>query len=339
MDKNEFLKLMRLAVSADANSPVAYSYDGENYSLEDVNNAVRVELNKLAGTYQAWRENKNLIFSLIEETLNDVLPARVIDRYADFAEIKTIGQGEKAIFTQRITEASKQRAKQFITAVGLAGTYETFRLDGKQVEVSTMAIGGAALITLEEMLDGTRTMADVLDIVMLGMDEYIYAEIGKALESAVTNMQAANKVSGASFDEAQMDKLLAVADAYGQASIYCTYEFAATMVPAEGWRSDAMRDARWNVGYLANYKGHRVVILPQSFEDDTNSKKVINPAFAWIIPSNAPKPVKIAFEGGTVARNFDNRDGSTEIQVYRKLGIAVMVANSICVYQNSALTR
>ena len=34
-----------------------------------------------------------------------------------------------------------------------------------------------------------------------------------------------------------MDKLLAIA-AYGISTIYCTYEFAATMVPAEGWVSD-----------------------------------------------------------------------------------------------------
>ena len=38
-----------------------------------------------------------------------------------------------------------------------------------------------------------------------------------------------------------MDRLIAIADSYGRSSIYCTYEFAATMVPSEGWVADAHR--------------------------------------------------------------------------------------------------
>ena len=92
----------------------------------------------------------------------------------------------------------------------------------------------------------------------------------RALKGAADNLQEANHVVHTGFDESEMDKLLAVADSYGQSTIYCTFEFAATMVPAEGWVSDAMRDQKWNNGYLANYKGHKVIVLPQSFEDETN---------------------------------------------------------------------
>ena len=63
------------------------------------------------------------------------------------------------------------------------------------------------------------------------------------------------------------------------------YEFAATMVPSEGWISDDMRNQKWNNGYLANYKGHRVIVLAQSYEDETNEVKVIDPSYAWIIPN------------------------------------------------------
>ena len=49
--------------------------------------------------------------------------------------------------------------------------------------------------------------------------------------------------------------------------------------------SDNMRDQYWANGYLANYKGGiRVIVLPQSFEDETNSVKSNGPlAYAWII--------------------------------------------------------
>ena len=135
-----------------------------------------------------------------------------------------------------------------------------------------------------------------------------------------------------------MDRLISIADSYGQATIYCTYEFAATMVPAEGWVSDDMKNQKWNNGYLANYKGHRVIVLPQSYEDETNSKKVIDPAYAWIIPTGGnDKPVKVAFEGQAIVREIENDDMSREVQVYKKLGVAAIVTNNICVYVNTSL--
>ena len=134
-----------------------------------------------------------------------------------------------------------------------------------------------------------------------------------------------------------MDRLLAVADSYGRSTIYCTYEFAATMVPAEGWASSEMKNQRWNNGYLANYKGHNVVVLNQSFEDETNSTKVIDPSYAYIIPVGADKPVKIAFEGNTIVDEYVNKDRSREVQVYKKLGVGTLITNNICVYVNSSL--
>ena len=136
-----------------------------------------------------------------------------------------------------------------------------------------------------------------------------------------------------------MDDLLSKADSYGKSAIYCTYEFAATMVPATGWVSDDMRNQRWNNGYLANYKGHQVIVLPQSYEDETNQIKVIDPRYAYIIPVGAEKPVKIAFEGQTIVDEYTNYDRSREVQIYKKVGVRAIFSNAICVYDNYSLHR
>ena len=338
LERTELIKLAKVVANANPSSQVAYSFGEDKFSYADLNDTLRNELRELAGTYALYRENKNTIFSLIEETIDDVLPKKVLEQYVQFAEIKTFAQGDKTVFTQKITTAAKRRAKQFLTKVGLAGIYEVFKLDGKSYEVPTSAFGGAAQIGFEEFLDGRVDFADVLDIVMEGLDECVYLEIERALKGAVTNLQAANKVTGTAFVEADMDKLISIADSYGQATIYCTYEFAATMVPAEGWVSNEMKNQKWNNGYLANYKGHRVIVLPQSYEDETNSKKVIDPAYAWIIPTGGnDKPVKVAFEGQAIVREIENDDMSREVQVYKKLGVAAIVTNNICVYVNTSL--
>lgn len=341
LNKTDLLTLMKTVANASPSSQIAYSYGNDKFSYGDLQETLRNELKEIAGTYALYRENKNTVYSLIEETIDDILPKKVLDQYGQFAEIKTFAQGDKPVFTQRITTASRRRAKQFITKVGLAGRYEVFKLDGKSYEVPTSAFGGAAQIGFEEFLDGRVDFADVLDIIMEGLDEATYIEIERALKGAVTNLQAANKSTQSTFLESEMDRLISIADSYGQATIYCSYEFAATMVPAEGWVSDAMKDQKWNNGYLANYKGHRVVVLNQSYEDETNTKKVMDPAYAWIIPTGGnDKPVKIAFEGQTIVEEYVNRgDRSREVQVYKKMGVGAIITNNICVYINTSLTQ
>ena len=339
MELLKFDSLVKLAVAASNKTSFSFS-ESEKYSAEQTSDLLRAQMNLLAGDYRSFRENKNTIFSLIEQTIDEVLPAKVLQQYEQFADISTVAQGDKVVFVRRITEASRMRAKQFVTQVGLAGRYETFMLEGERLEVKTSAIGSAARIGFEEVLDGRIQFSELTDVIIEAMDEYIYREIAKALATAVEELPAPNKVITSSFDTASMDRLLAIADSYAgaPATIYCTYEFAATMLPAEAWASSDMKDTIWGEGYLPRYKGHNIVLLPQSMEDATNAKKVIDPSNAYIINSGVEKPVKIAFEGQTAVREVDdNDDWSRDMQTYKKFGVAILTNPSICVYKNNSL--
>lgn len=340
LNRNDLITLAKTVAKANPSSQVAYSFGEEKFSYSDLNETLRSELKELASSYALYRENKNTIFALIEETVNEILPIKVDEQYGRFAEVQTFAQGDKPVFKVKISAAARRRAKQFITKVGLAGVYEVFKLDGKSYEIQTTAFGGAAQISIEEFLDGRVDFADLLEIVMEGLDEAIYKEIETALIAAADSLQGANYHSAASFDETEMDKLIAVADSYGKSTIYCTYEFAATMVPQTGWVSDEMRNQKWNNGYLANYKGHNVIVLNQSYTDETNTTKAFDPSRAYIIPAGSnEKPVKIAFEGSTLVDERSNADWSKEIQVYKKLGVGTIITNNICVYRNTSLTK
>ena len=339
LDRNNLVSLAKVVAKANSSAPTAYSFNGQNFSYDELNETLRKEFNEYAGDYRQYCDNKNLIFSVIEEVLDDVLPKKVEQAYSAFAEVKTFAQGDKPVFRRRVAGA-RQRAKQFITRVGLAGVYEVFKLGGTEsFEVPTSAIGGAAQIGFEEFLDGRADFAELTAIVMEGMDDLVYQEVAKAMIDSINQLPTNNKGVANGFNETLMDHLCMVAGAYGTPTIYCTEEFAVKMLPAEGWLTDDMKNEVWNNGRLGTYKGKRVVILPQTFVDGTNSRKLIDPGYAWIIPAGGDiKPVKIAFEGDTHVREVEaNHDWSREIQVYKKVGVVAMMTNNICVYEDSSL--
>lgn len=339
LNHENLLALAKTVAKADSSAPVAYSWNGQSLSYDALNETLRQEFNELAGTYALYRENRNTIFSIIEEVLDDVLPKKVIEQYSDFAEVQTFKQGDKPIFRRKLN--GSKRAKQFITRVGLAGIYEVFKLSAstESFEVPTSAIGGAAQIGLEEFLDGRVDFAEVLDTVMTGMDELVYKEVAQALKASINQLPANNTAVVNGFDEQAFDTLLTIVSAYGVPTIYCTQEFAVKMIPQQAWRyTEAMKDELWKTGRLAQYKQYKVVILEQGFEDETNSTKVIDPGYCWILPTGADsKPVKIAFEGNTIVDEFQNADRSREVQVYKKVGVVAMLANNICAYVDTSL--
>ena len=338
LDFVNLVALAKAAISADKSAPVAYSYEDKNYSYDQVNDTLCEELNALVGSPALYRDNKNVFFKLVEETIGEKVPVEVANLYEQLAEVKTFAQGEKPVFKRKNTN-SRIRAKQFITKVGLEGVYEVFKLGGiESFEVPTTAIGGAAQIGLEELLDGRVDFAELIEIVMEGIEDRIQEETAKAMEKATAQLPANNQVSTAGFNKTEFDRLLVIADSYGvKATIYCDFMFAAkNLLPETAAMSDSMKNELWNKGYFANYKGHAVVILPNSVKDAKNEELMLNPSKCWIIPGTQ-KPIKIAFEGGTLTDDRKNDDWSTEIQVYKKIGVAAMFTSDICVYEDTDL--
>lgn len=344
--ETDFQYIRKLARAAVRKAPLTFALDDgteKNFTIETVNAALRNEFQKLTGNYKAFRRNKNSIFELIEETIDEIMPQRVAEQYQSFADIMSVPQGDKAVFNVRVTEASRRRAKSFVTRVGLAGRYETVMLEGLQLPVMTSAIGYAIRLGFEEFLDGRYSFADFTTVMMEGMDDYIYNEIAQALTNAVATLPTVNRSSNTTFDEAKMDGLLSISDSYGtgNSAIYCTREFASSMKPANpAWASNDMKNRLWRDGYFTEYKGHPVIILRQSMVDATNAEKVIDPSNAFILPSVGEKPVKIVFEGDTCVRTVDdNDDWSTDLQTYKKFGTAILTNPAICMYTNTSLHK
>ena len=321
---------------------------GRNIPTEFVNEnidyeaALRDEIKKLVGTYSLYRRNKYELFDLLAQNAEEVLPRKVLDLIGSFAEVAQYGNNDRLVFK---VKRGAQRGRQFVTRATNSGVYETFRLDYDYMEVYSHTIGGAGIIDFERYLDGLEDIAEIYEIILDGMMTEIFREIQKCLADQwmATGRPANNKVSANTFDYQKMAQLVQVVSAYGAPVIYCSQLFAAQMVnvintPAGLKVSDKeINEIREN-GYIGKFAGAPVVVIPNSFEDETNEKLVFDPRFAYVIPAGKEKLVKVALVGQTIIDEWKNTDRSMEIQGYKKVGVGIVSApNYWGIYYNSGI--
>jgi len=315
----------------------------KEFSVSDYNKAFVGEVAENFGchNYADFLRIKPDVFELLQQLADEYLPARLNATLAQFAEIKNIEQGNKYEFKVR---KGHMRGKTFVTQVAPSGQYETFRLDVTQFTVPVKAYGAGAIVEWERFLNGDESFVELMQIIAEGIEDRIYEQIQGMLQGAANDMPSVNVNSDNKFDADAMDDLLAVVRAYGRPVIWCSQEFAATITNQVGFSAATpnmpeqdLNDIR-NQGYVGMFHGAQVIVLPQSFTDETNSTKIINPQYAYIIPAGEEKIVKVVMEGDTQVKDFENRDWSSEVQMYKKVGLAIVTnPNYWAIYQNTSL--
>ena len=318
---------------------VPAEFAADNY---DYNTALRDELKKLAGTMSQYQRNKWDIFDLLASELQEELPQKLNNVLDMFCEFIQVPQGSRLEFRVR---KGKQRGKQFVTRATESGSYEYFRLDHDRFDVYPFAMASAGHVDFERYLDGLEDMADIYDVIRDGFVDEIFKMIQEILLESWNRAgrPAKNKVAVNGFDIQAMRELCNTVAPYGSPVIYCTPEFASEMVNVIVYDT-TIQIAEQDVidirerGYIGKFYGTPVVVLPQSFIDENNEKLVMNPSFAYVIPSGKEKLIKIGMEGAPYFREWENRDNSIELQGYIKIGAGMINRpNYWGIYYNAAV--
>lgn len=339
--------LERKIIDLGINAATGTALTTYNLRADEVNDAFRAELNEMIGTKELFRKNKLDVYTLIEEVADVVVPKRVLETMGTFIDSKTFKHNEKPVFRRRL---GRQRAKStFVTKAARAGVYETFRLDTEEIEIPTLVHGGAARISLQDVLTGDVNMAEVMDIILEGLVDAVYNEVQMALLASYNNTKRPTntKVSVSAYDHQALVNLINTIEAYGPSVVMTTKTFGGYMRPTAGAVAtfnpnvslDDLKDLR-ETGLIQIVNGAPVIALPQSFTDETHAATVINPRVAYVFPSGgaaSEKVVKLAFEGGTLVSEYVNTDDSMDIKAHRKFGIGLLNNNSWGIYENKAI--
>lgn len=318
-----------------------------NFSKEQVDKALLDEFSKLAGSVNQFRKNRYDIYEIIMDVADEIVPRDVMHNLAAFADVRVVPQGQTVRYR---TKLGRQRAKSFLTQVGLAGVYETFRLDATEYEVKVGAVGGAVTLDFERFLDGAESLSELMAIITEGMVESVFYEVQKALRAAyeVAGINANNSSTVNTFDAAEMERLVNVVRAYGQGvTIFAPPEFISAMGPdaivpvgvntGQGvYPTDDINQIH-ETGFIRIFRGAPVVMLQQSFSDTNNEALLIDPQLAYILPTGGEKVVKVVLEGNQQISDHENRDWSFEIHTYRKMGVAINAYHNWGIYKNTSI--
>lgn len=82
LNKKDLITLTKLVAEADPSASISYSFEDKKYSYGDLKEILKNELKEIAGTYQLYKENEDIILELVETVIDDVLPKKVLEQLA-----------------------------------------------------------------------------------------------------------------------------------------------------------------------------------------------------------------------------------------------------------------
>lgn len=317
-----------------------------NFAASDVNEAAISAILKEAGlsenpTARELRNNEAAIFSLIEEAVDEILPKKLENLLGAYAEVRTFARDAEVLFN--IEKIGKNRAKLTISKGARGGIYRAARLDSKYFSPETSIQTVAVYVTLEELILGTMSLAELYANIVEGFQEIVYKETFNALASGVP-AAGYNRIDGGANMNTNKEGLSAAIDAvmpyvkqYGVPTIFGSYAAVNglynPLASAGHINAQDSMDIR-NYGFVQMYKGVRVVELPNYLVDNSNDEWFYDQSYVFVIPSGV-KPVKIALKGELQIQRNAHAVGSEKWEAHKLIGVGLAMANNFAVVKLS----
>lgn len=303
----------------------------EKFTPEQRADGMRAYLSELGKDY---RRNVILINEIIEETVDQILPIYIQDRLGVFAEVAQVGDGVTKKF-----HVNNGKITAAYTALGVEQPRQ--KLYKGSFTVDTAPIGGAVYVEYEDLVTGRADFADMIVKLSNAIMDQIYAGVQSSLVGAFGGTNNANRYAGSAFSQTEFDKLKGTVSSYGKPVVVGTGVGLSDISNGAGfdWNKTTELDRMdiRKLGHVAMYKGSDVLELPNSFTDETNTAKILDDGYIYMIPVGTDKPVKIVLEGATHIREKQERDWSQTKEYYRKAGVSCLSINNMALFENTSL--
>ena len=313
-----------------------FANEASKYTDQAVREAFFEILGEEKLTYQNFRNNKNAIFSVMENIITTNLPLAWENSpfYSQFVEIKNSNLGDSNEFV--VEDNGILYASRFS---GNHWDVERQKLQGRKAFSLTQEwITIRVYDELERFLKGTVTLAEMVAKLQKAFQNEIDSRIFASFNGIGTYLPAKFQETGA-YDKATMTDLIQRVQIASQKNVVLagTRSALAHIVDGvdAGRMSERQKEELATKGALLDLTGLGVtaVEIPQTFVRGTYDFKVDNNSI-FVLP-DGEKFIKLYFEGDTRARELnekDNRDQTIDTTVQTKLGTGIVVSNLIGKY-------
>ena len=341
-DNETFMEFSQLLVDAARGEVKDYSAKDANKKIvEKFRAALGISENdRPQAVKRAIRANKDLVFTLIEETIEEMIITGWMENpfFMQFVETKNLALGDENDFyveDDSILSVSKVSGNHHNMIRQRLGA-------GRHFSVAGEWFGLKIYSDFERVLTGAEDWARFVSKVAEAINRYLYDALYASLRGAKDSL-GANWVKSGALEATNKAKLVKLCQdiSYATGSEVTIFGARTALSSLTGmadvnWLSEKMKDEYYaNAGILGNWEGFAVAEIGQGLKRGAgiNSETVeyqLDTDRLYIIPTSvANKFIKLVNYGETqvsqVTDRDTNRDMSYEYEVLYKMGINVIL--------------
>ena len=341
-DNEKFMNFSELLLDAARGEVKEYSAKEANKKIvEKFRSALGIDANdKPQAVKRAIRANKDLVFTLIEETIEEMITTGWMENpfFMQFVETKNLALGDENDFyveDDSILSVSKVSGNHHNMIRQRLGAGRHFSVAGEWFGIKIYA-------DFERVLTGAEDWARFVSKVAEAINRYLYDALYAALRGAKENL-GANWVKSGAIEAANKSTLVKLCQDISRATGSEVTIFGArsalsalTAMADVNWAPESAKQEYYaNGGVLGNWEGISVAEIGQGLKrgagiNSATVEYMLDTDRLYIIPTSvANKFIKLVNYGETqvsqVADRDVNRDMSYEYEVLYKMGINVIL--------------
>ena len=307
----EGLEFSTTTVNAQG-EPVSISFDEKEAAM---NAALKKEIMRVAGVasfdqfpLETWATHPTLrwaTFAVVSAMIDMILPETIIDSIGLYSDVRTIGWGDSAAFDV------EPRDLFVVSKAGRAKrTSEVHKQFKGQVVINPEQRELTVGVSLYRVLAGKESLADFVAKVTRSLETQltldVYDAFVVAMSALSTTASTGLKVIG--YTQSDFVTLAQKVTAWnGGIKPVClgTQLALANILPADGGYRYDIESEFVKLGYIRNFIGTDVILIPQVADYTAPFSTRISNNFLWFVSPTAQKIMKVVLEGNTLAYTTD----------------------------------
>jgi hypothetical protein len=291
---------------------------------ELLNQSMKREIMRVAGIsnldqfpVETWATHPTLrwaSFAVVSAILDVLIPDTLIDSIGLYSDVRTIGWGDSAAFDVEPRDlfivSKAGRGKR------ISEMHKQFR---GQVTVVPEMREITVAVSLMRILAGKESLAAFVSKAVRSIETAVTVDVYTTFATAMLALSntAVSGLRVAGYTQSDFVNLSQKVAAYTNSRPIAigTQRALANILPVDAnYRYDLDSSEFVKLGYIRNFQGTDIMVLPQVADWETPFQLKLSDATIWIIAPSANKLVKLVLEGNTLSHADDTWSNANLLQ-------------------------